>query len=120
LKREIRKKVAVFEDSMLWLFVAPGLLLGVYAQARIQANYGRYSRVGTSSGIAGAQVARALLDARGLQSVRIEATPGMLSYHYDPHSKTLRLSPEVYYTPSLAAAGIAAHETGHALQDAAG
>ncbi|RPI30485.1 MAG: hypothetical protein EHM67_18870 [Hyphomicrobiaceae bacterium] len=53
------------------------------------------------------------------ESVRIESTPGMLSDHYDPQSKTLRLSPEVYYTPSLAAAGIAAHETGHALQDAA-
>jgi Zn-dependent membrane protease YugP len=52
--------------------------------------------------------------------VRIESTPGMLSDHYDPQSKTLRLSPEVYYTPSLAAAGVAAHETGHALQDAAG
>jgi hypothetical protein len=96
------------------------LLLGLYAQARIKANYVRYSRVGTSGGIAGAQVARALLDARGLQGVQIESTPGMLSDHYDPQSKTLRLSPEVYYTPSLAAAGIAAHETGHALQDAAG
>ena len=51
---------------------------------------------------------------------RLNSTPGMLSDHYDPRSKTLRLSPEVYYTPSLAAAGIAAHETGHALQDAAG
>ena len=101
------------------MFVAPGLLLGLYAQARIKANYVRYSRVGTSGGIAGAQVARALLDARELQSVRIESTPGMLSDHYDPQSK-IRLSPEVYYTPSLAAAGIAAHETGHALQDAAG
>jgi uncharacterized protein len=80
----------------------------------------RYSWVGTSGGIAGAQVARALLDARGLQGVQIEWTPGMLSDHYDPQSKTLRLSPEVYYTPSLAAASIAAHETGHALQDAAG
>jgi hypothetical protein len=110
----------MFEDSTFWLFVAPGLLLGLYAQARIKANYVRYSRVGTSGGIAGAQVARALLDARGLQRVRIEPTPGMLSDHYDPQSKTLRLSPEVYYTPSLAAAGVAAHETGHALQDAAG
>ena len=106
----------MFEDSTFWLFVAPGLLLGLYAQARIKANYVRYSRVGTSGGIAGAQVARALLDARGLQSVRIELTPGMLSDHYDPQSKTLRLSPEVYYTPSLAAAGIAAHETGHACK----
>jgi uncharacterized protein len=110
----------MFEDSTFWLFVAPGLLLGLYAQARIKANYVRYSAVATSGGIAGAQVARALLDSRGLHSVRIEATPGMLSDHYDPQSKTLRLSPEVYYTPSLAAAGIAAHETGHALQDAAG
>ena len=110
----------MFEDSTFWLFVAPGLLLGLYAQARIKANYVRYSKVGTSGGIAGAQVARALLDARGLQRVRIEPTPGMLSDHYDPQSKTLRLSPEVYYTPSLAAAGVAAHETGHALQDAAG
>ena len=110
----------MFEDSTFWLFVAPGLLLGLYAQARIKANYVRYSRVGTSGSIAGAHVARALLDACGLHSVRIESTPGMLSDHYDPQSKTLRLSPEVYYTPSLAAAGIAAHETGHALQDAAG
>ena len=110
----------MFEDSTFWLFVTPGFLLGLYAQGRIKANYVRYSRVGTSGGIAGAQVARALLDARGLQSVRIESTLGWLSDHYDPLSKTLRLSPEVYYTPSLAAAGIAAHETGHALQDAAG
>ncbi len=110
----------MFEDSTFWLFVTPGFLLGLYAQGRIKANYVRYSRVGTSGGIAGAQVARALLDARGLQSVRIESTPGLLSDQYDPVSKTLRLSPEVYYTPSLAAAGIAAHETGHALQDAVG
>jgi uncharacterized protein len=110
----------MFEDSTFWLFVTPGLLLGLYAQARIKGNYVRYSRVAISGGIAGAQVARALLDARGLQSVRIASTPAMLSDHYDPQSKTLRLSPEVYYTPSLAAAGVAAHESGHALQDAAG
>ena len=66
----------MFEDSTFWLFVAPGLLLGLYAQARIKANYVRYSRVGTTGGIAGAQVARALLDARGLQGVQIESTPG--------------------------------------------
>ena len=110
----------MFEDPILWLFVAPGLLLGLYAQARVKANYVRYSRVPTAGGKAGAQVARALLDASGLQNVRIDPTPGMLSDHYDPLAKTLRLSPEVYYTPSLAAAGIAAHEAGHALQDAAG
>jgi hypothetical protein len=63
-------------------------------------------------------VARRLLDAQGLQGVAIESTSGILSDHYDPHSKTLRLSQQVYFTPSVAAAGIAAHEAGHALQDA--
>jgi len=108
----------MFEDSTFWLFVAPGLLLGLYAQARIKANYVRYSRVATSGGIAGAQVARALLDARGLQRVRIEPTPGMLGDHYDPTKKQLHLSTNVYSTPSVAALGIAAHECGHAIQHA--
>src|SRR5262245_66463473 len=87
------KKAAMFEDSTFWLFVAPGLLLGLYAQARIKANYVRYSRVATSGGIAGAQVARALLDARGLQRVRIESTPGMLRGQHDQQTKPLPLSP---------------------------
>ena len=65
-------------------------------------------------------MARLLLDSQGLQDVTIETTPRMLSDHYDPRSKTLRLSQEVYFAPSIAAAGIAAHETGHALQDAVG
>jgi uncharacterized protein len=78
----------------------------------------KYSQVETRDGITGADVARRLLDAQGLQGVAIESTPGILSDHYDPHSKTLRLSQQVYFTPSVAAAGIAAHEAGHALQDA--
>lgn len=109
----------MFEDPIFWLFAAPGLLLGLYAQSRIKANYTRYSQVATSRGLTGSQVARQLLDSQGLQNVRIESTPGMLSDHYDPRSKLLRLSQEVYNTPSLASAGIAAHEAGHALQDAA-
>jgi Zn-dependent membrane protease YugP len=68
--------------------------------------------------VTGAEVARRLLDAQGLQDVAIESTPGILSDHYDPRTKTLRLSQSVYFTPSVAAAGIAAHEAGHALQDA--
>ncbi len=108
----------MLDDPVFWLFTVPGLLLGFYAQSLIKTNYVRYSRVPTSGGITGAEVARRLLDSRGLQSVTIEHTPGMLSDHYDPRSKTLRLSQEVYYTPSLASAGIAAHEAGHALQDA--
>ena len=105
-------------DPLLWIFVLPGLLLGLYAQGRIKINVTKYSQVGTLGEITGAQVARRLLDSQGLQSVAIESTPGMLSDHYDPHSKILRLSQQVYFAPSVAAAGIAAHEAGHALQDA--
>lgn len=108
----------MFENPLFWLFAAPGILLGLYAQSRIKMSYTRYARVPTSSGLTGAEVARRLLDSQGLQDVRIESTPGMLSDHYDPRSKILRLSQEVHNTPSVAAAGIAAHEAGHALQDA--
>jgi uncharacterized protein len=108
----------MLDDPIFWLFTAPGLLLGLYAQSLIKANYVRYSRVPTPHGITGAEVARRVLDSQGLQNVTIESTPGMLSDHYDPRTKSLRLSQEVYYTPSLASAGIAAHEAGHALQDA--
>jgi uncharacterized protein len=108
----------MLEDPMFWVFVLPGLLLGLYAQSRIKLNVTRYSQVPTQNGITGAEVARRLLDAQGLQNVAIESAPGILSDHYDPRSKTLRLSQQVYFTPSVAAAGIAAHEAGHALQDA--
>jgi uncharacterized protein len=110
----------MLEDPLFWIFVLPGLLLGAYAQSRIKINIARYSQVRTKDGITGAQVARRLLDSQGLQAVAIESTPGILSDHYDPRSKILRLSQEVYFAPSVAAAGIAAHETGHALQDAVG
>jgi uncharacterized protein len=108
----------MIDDPIFWILAAPGLLLGLYAQSLIKSNYTKYSQVTTANGATGAQVARWLLDSQGLQMVRIEATPGLLSDHYDPRHKILRLSQEVYNTPSLAAAGIAAHETGHALQDA--
>jgi hypothetical protein len=108
----------MFEDPLFWVFVLPGLVLGLYAQSRIKLNVTRYSQVRTQDGVTGAEVARRLLDARGLQDIAIESTPGILSDHYDPRSKTLRLSQQVYFTPSVAAAGIAAHEAGHALQDA--
>jgi Zn-dependent membrane protease YugP len=108
----------MLEDPLFWICVLPGLLLGAYAQGRIRINIAKYSQLGTEDGIIGAQVARRLLDAQGLNQVAVESTPGMLSDHYDPRSKTLRLSQEVYFAPTVAAAGIAAHEAGHALQDA--
>jgi Zn-dependent membrane protease YugP len=108
----------MFEDPLFWLFVLPGLVLGLYAQSRIKMNVTKYSQVETRSGMTGAEVARRILDAQGLSSVKIESTPGVMSDHYDPRSKVLRLSQKVYFTPSVAAAGIAAHEAGHAIQDA--
>ena len=106
---------------LLYLLVSlPVLVLGLWAQWRVQAAYRKYSRVQTSSGLTGAQVARRILDMNGLQRVAVEETQGFLSDHYDPAHKVLRLSPEVYRSPSVAAAGIAAHEAGHALQDKTG
>lgn len=101
------------------LFALPGLILGLWAQARVKGAFNKYSKVRTARNLTGAQVARALLDQEGLSHVYIEeAQGGMLSDHYDPRSQVLRLSPQVYREPSIAAAGVAAHEMGHALQDA--
>jgi Zn-dependent membrane protease YugP len=108
----------MFEDPLFWVFILPGLLIGLYGQSRMKMNVAKYSQIGTQSGITGAQVARRLLDAQGLHDIAIESAPGVLSDHYDPRAKILRLSQQVYFTPSIAAAGIAAHEAGHALQDA--
>ena len=95
----------MFEDAPFWVFVLPGLLLGLYAQSRVKLNVTKYSQVETEDGITGAEVARRLLDAQGLQDVAIESTLGILSDHYDPRAKTLRLSQQVYFAPSVAAAG---------------
>ena len=85
----------MFDDPLFWLFVGPGLLLGLYAQSRIKMNVAKYSQIVTESGITGAQVARRLLEAEGLKSVKIESTPGALSDHYDPRNKVLRLCESV-------------------------
>ncbi|MCA9984897.1 MAG: zinc metallopeptidase [Anaerolineales bacterium] len=107
----------MYFSPLYFIFALPPLLLALYAQSRVRSAYNKYSRVATTRGLTGAQVARALLDARGLYDVGIEASNGFLSDHYDPRSRTLRLSPDVYNGQSVAAAGIAAHEMGHALQD---
>lgn len=108
----------MFFDPMYLLFSLPALLLALFAQARVKANFSKYSGVATMRGITGAQVARSLLDANGLQEIKVERAQGFMSDHYDPRAKVLRLSPAVHDRPSIAAAGIAAHEMGHALQDA--
>ena len=101
----------------LYLLISlPALLLGFYAQAKVQGSFSKYSKVRTSNGMTGAEVARKVLDANHLESVQIEQTKGTLSDHYDPRSRILRLSQTVFSTPSVAAAGVAAHEAGHAIQ----
>ena len=107
---------------MIWylIFALPGLLLGLWAQLRVKSAFSKYSKVGTRSGMSGAQAARAILNHFGLYDVTIEESKGFLSDHYDPRSKTLRLSPDVGHGASIAAVGVAAHEAGHALQHAKG
>jgi len=100
------------------LFSLPALILGFWAQIRVQSAFNKYSRVRTYAGLTGAQIARRMLDSVGLTHVRVEPSQGFLSDHYDPRVKVLRLSPQVYQSNSVAAAGVAAHEAGHAIQDA--
>jgi len=99
------------------LFSLPALLLGFWARMKVQSSFKKYSRVRNLNGWTGAQIARKILDQNGLSDVTIEETKGFLSDHYDPRAKILRLSPEVYRGNSVASAGIAAHESGHAIQD---
>ncbi|HHY58186.1 MAG TPA: zinc metallopeptidase [Chloroflexi bacterium] len=106
-----------FFDPIYLLFAIPPLLLGLWAQFRVQSAFRQYSKVRIANGMTGAQAARAILDANGLYNVAVERVGGMLSDHYDPGHKVLRLSESVYGTPSVAAVGVAAHEAGHALQD---
>lgn len=102
------------------LFSLPALILGLWAQAKVQGAFRKYSQIRSYAGLTGAQVARRMLDANGLNNVEIRQTRGILSDNYDPRSKTLNLSPDVYQSNSLASAGVAAHEAGHAVQDAQG
>ena len=100
------------------LFSLPALLLGFWAQIKVKNTFNKYSKVRSMTGLTGAEVARRMLDSNGLNSVRIEETAGNLTDNYDPSSKILHLSSGVYRSNSVAAAGVAAHESGHALQDA--
>jgi hypothetical protein len=109
-----------FFDPLYLLFSLPALLLGLWAQWRVQSAFKRFSQVRTWSGLSGAQVARRVLDFNGLHNVQVQPVQGFLSDHYDPAHKVLRLSPDVYHSNSVAAAGIAAHEAGHAIQDRQG
>ena len=107
--------------ALYFAFMIPPLVIGLAVQAWLKRTFARYSGVELGSGLQGAQVARQILDRNGLDAVPVETSPGgPLSDHYDPRKRSLHLSEPVYYPPTIAAAAVAAHETGHALQDARG
>ena len=99
-----------------WWIAIPGVLLGFYAQFKVTSTYAHYVRVATRAGLTGAQAAREILDAAGLQDLPVEEVGGHLTDHYDPTKRALFLSSENFQGSSIAAVGVAAHEAGHALQ----
>jgi Zn-dependent membrane protease YugP len=103
-------------SAIWWLLLALILVPGFIAQARVSAAIRKYSQVRARSGRTGAEAAEEILDGAGIHDVQIERTQSFLGDHYDPRTKTLVLSPAVYDSNSVAALGIAAHETGHAIQ----
>jgi Zn-dependent membrane protease YugP len=105
-------------DPMYFVYLAPAIVLGLWAQWKVKAAYAKAREVPVRSGLTGAQAASRILQAKGIHGVGIEPAHGFLGDHYDPRHKVLRLSPDVYNGRSLAAVGIAAHEAGHAVQDA--
>jgi len=107
-------------DPLYWVMLAPAMLLAMWAQFKVKSAFARAQEMPAGSGLTGAEAAQRILRAHGLQRVEVEPAQGFLSDHYDPRAKVLRLSPDVYRGRSLAAVGVAAHEAGHAIQDAAG
>ncbi|MHC4698470.1 MAG: zinc metallopeptidase [Planctomycetota bacterium] len=105
-------------DPKFFLYVAPAILLAIWAQMKVKSAYAQASRLPASSRLSGAEAAQRILNHYGISNVSIEAAKSFLGDHYDPRHKVLRLSPEVYRGRSLASLGIAAHEVGHAIQDA--
>lgn len=110
----------LYFDPMYFIITLPALLLAMYAQWRVSSAYSKWGQVPNQRSVSGLDAARSLLALNGLQHVRIEGVAGQLSDHYDPRSKTLRLSQGVAYGSSVASVAIVAHEVGHAVQDAQG
>jgi uncharacterized protein len=106
-------------DPLYFIILGPAMILALIASLRVKSTYARASQIPASSGVTGAEAAHMIMDAHNIHGVGIEESHGgMLSDHYDPKHKVLRLSPDVYHGRSVASLGIAAHEAGHAIQDA--
>jgi Zn-dependent membrane protease YugP len=108
----------MFFDYYYIVLVVPTLILSLWAQIKVKSTFAKYSKINCSRGISGQDAAALLMRANNIRDVRIEAVGGSLTDHYDPSSKVLRLSRPVYGEHSIAAVGVAAHETGHAIQHA--
>jgi uncharacterized protein len=102
---------------MYLIYFAIIILIPLWAQFKVKSTFSHYSKVGNQLQVNGAEVARRILDHHGLYHVDVQVTKGFLSDHYDPRTKVVRLSPDVYHGSSLAAAAVASHEVGHAIQD---
>lgn len=105
-------------DPMYFIFMIPAFIIMGLASWYVRSSYNKWSRIRASSGLTGAQAAQRLISTGNLYGVQVAGTPGDLSDHYDPRNKTLFLSPGVANSPSVASVAIAAHELGHAMQDA--
>ena len=105
-------------DPMYFVFLAPALLLSLWASFRTKSAFNKYSKVRVATGLTGAQAAQRLLDSAGIRDVKVVPHQGNLTDHYNPVTKTLALSEQVYGVPSIAAVGVACHEAGHAIQHA--
>jgi uncharacterized protein len=107
----------MFFDPLYFVLIIPGIVFMFWAQSQVKGTYQRYSKIQSTLGMTGAQVAQAILQKMNLRDVRVEPVAGELTDHYDPRTKTVRLSQGIYNSSSLAAAAVAAHECGHVLQD---
>ncbi len=105
---------------MYFYIIIPALILALYAQGKVSSTFNKYSRYSNRRNLTGAQVAEMMLQDAGIYDVQVERVAGNLTDHYDPRNKKLRLSDSVYSSNSVAAIGVAAHETGHAIQHAVG
>jgi hypothetical protein len=108
----------MFYNDSTFLLLIPAIILAVYAQYKVQSTYAKYSKVPSSGGLTGEAAGRKLLNGAGLYNVPVQLIAGELTDNYDPRDKTLHLSQGVFGSSSVAAIGIAAHEVGHAVQDA--
>jgi len=107
-------------DPLYWIMIIPTMILAMWAQMKVKSSFSRFSKYTTERRLTGADTAETVLNHAGIRGVRVEETRGFLSDHYDPRKRILRLSPDVFRGRSIAAAGVAAHEAGHAIQHAKG